>query len=251
MKMFKRLFTAAIASVVLMTGVVTTQNVSANEVVENSKVTTVEVKSQTEENNDEITVQTEANEVNVRAKKGRGDDDPDLTEELSYETVHGLLGNDYVRYWDDAGFDFPAMNAVMEYRTWKRKMDYMDFSSVADYVNSAGRYREYALAKKTKRYNDGKNLIVLNRAKDIIMFAPGSTGRTTPNNNNERKAMEQARNNPKNAEKYNTVMKDPRWPAEDGWVKMGRDDYGPNKDVEIHFVYNKSLKVYEDFKFKD
>lgn len=42
-------------------------------------------------------------------------------------------------------------------------------------------------------------------------------------------------------------MNDPRWPAEDGWVKMEQTVDG----VEIHYVYNTRTGVADDFKFKD
>lgn len=38
-------------------------------------------------------------------------------------------------------------------------------------------------------------------------------------------------------------MNDPRWPATDGWVKMGQDVNG----IDIHYVQNGNLV--DDFKF--
>ncbi|EDX21385.1 hypothetical protein SSAG_01175 [Streptomyces sp. Mg1] len=44
-----------------------------------------------------------------------------------------------------------------------------------------------------------------------------------------------------------TVMRDPRWPAEGGWVKMEMKV----KEVEVHYVYNRQTMEAADFKFKD
>jgi len=39
---------------------------------------------------------------------------------------------------------------------------------------------------------------------------------------------------------------DKRWPEADGWIKMSNNVDG----IEIHFVYNKITKKFDDFKFK-
>jgi filamentous hemagglutinin len=41
-------------------------------------------------------------------------------------------------------------------------------------------------------------------------------------------------------------MTDTRWHQDDGWVKMSQNVNG----VEIHYVWNKILCVYDDFKIK-
>ena len=78
----------------------------------------------------------------------------------------------------------------------------------------------------------------------------GSTGRTAPLNQIEVDAMKQAMRNPlqdvTNLSEKDLVMKDPRWPTEEGWVKMARNV----NDTEIHFVYNKITDEFDDFKFK-
>lgn len=43
------------------------------------------------------------------------------------------------------------------------------------------------------------------------------------------------------------TMKDPRWPVEDGWVKMKQAVNG----VEIHYVWNAETHVAGAFKFKE
>ena len=46
------------------------------------------------------------------------------------------------------------------------------------------------------------------------------------------------------------IMSDPRWPAEDGWIKMQNIVVLHDKTKIVnHFVYNYILDVYDDFKF--
>ena len=59
--------------------------------------------------------------------------------------------------------------------------------------------------------------------------------------------MDYAKEFPEYGDELGTVMKDPRWPADDGLVKMRMDV----NDVEIHYVYNRRSLDADDFKFKD
>ncbi|MEV6957521.1 hypothetical protein [Streptomyces sp. NPDC051183] len=59
--------------------------------------------------------------------------------------------------------------------------------------------------------------------------------------------MDLAKENPSYGDTLPTVMKDPRWPAEDGWVKKEMKVKG----VEVHYVYNERTMQAQDFKFKD
>ena len=75
----------------------------------------------------------------------------------------------------------------------------------------------------------------------------GSTGRTEPQNLKEKLAMEQVRADPlSNSTTIPIKMTDPRWPSTEGWVKKANNVNG----VEIHFVYNEILYLFDDFKFK-
>ena len=86
----------------------------------------------------------------------------------------------------------------------------------------------------------------------VKVLGRGSTGRTIPNNLKEQMAMHQVKSNPlKGASDLSKsskpiIMTDPRWPASEGWVKMSNNANG----VEIHFVYNKKMGAFDDFKFK-
>ncbi|RCS56443.1 hypothetical protein DU000_12445 [Parvibium lacunae] len=74
----------------------------------------------------------------------------------------------------------------------------------------------------------------------------GSTGRTIPNNLNEKLAMEQALSNPAVGRSLDIPMTDSRWPASDGWVKMSQNING----IEIHYLRNTNTGAVDDFKFK-
>lgn len=42
-------------------------------------------------------------------------------------------------------------------------------------------------------------------------------------------------------------MTDPRWPSEEGWVKMSENVNG----VEVHYLKNTKTGQFDDFKFID
>jgi hypothetical protein len=74
-----------------------------------------------------------------------------------------------------------------------------------------------------------------------------STGRTESGGANEQMAMEYAKEYPEYGTELPTIMRDPRWPAEDGWRKMEMEIY----EVEIHYVRNVNTGEVADIKFKD
>lgn len=65
-----------------------------------------------------------------------------------------------------------------------------------------------------------------------------------PQSIKEQMAMIAIRNNPAGRE-LPIALKDSRWPAADGWVKMQQIEGG----VNIHYVYNPITGFYDDFKF--
>jgi hypothetical protein len=75
----------------------------------------------------------------------------------------------------------------------------------------------------------------------------GSTGRTAAGGKNEQQAIDLAKEYPEYGNRLPLTMKDPRWPAEDGWVKMEQTVKG----VEVHYTYNTRTGASDDFKFKD
>ncbi len=80
-----------------------------------------------------------------------------------------------------------------------------------------------------------------------VIAGKGNTGRVIPNNLDEQLAMEQAMSDPLAwGQSIPVKMTDPRWPGADGWVKYSANVNG----VEIHFNYNSSLGLFDDFKFK-
>lgn len=45
-------------------------------------------------------------------------------------------------------------------------------------------------------------------------------------------------------------MTDPRWPHEEGWVKMAKKIENNKEKIEIHYVFNEKTNQFDDFKFK-
>ena len=79
----------------------------------------------------------------------------------------------------------------------------------------------------------------------------GSTGRTEPANLREKLAMEQVKSNPSAGTPLTKItLNDPRWPSSEGWVKMQQIVPTSQGNINIHYVYNQTLKIYDDFKFK-
>jgi len=80
----------------------------------------------------------------------------------------------------------------------------------------------------------------------------GTTGNITPSNLNQQLAMQQVVSNPlAGATKLPITMTDPRWPASEGWVKKQNIvRLSDGTKINIHFVYNESLNLVDDFKFK-
>lgn len=72
--------------------------------------------------------------------------------------------------------------------------------------------------------------------------------RWIPQSLKEKLALEQVLSNPSKGTIVNLRkgMTDTRWAQEDGWIKMTQNING----VEIHYVWNKFLNVFDDFKFK-
>ncbi|MYQ47955.1 hypothetical protein GTW40_23380, partial [Streptomyces sp. SID4985] len=97
----------------------------------------------------------------------------------------------------------------------------------------------YGAADGVSRMSDGLSTALRN--------AGNSTGRTSAGGSNEQRAMDLVKEYPEYGNELPTVMKDPRWPASDGWVKMEQTV----DDVEIHYVWNKQTRQAEDFKYKD
>ena len=73
----------------------------------------------------------------------------------------------------------------------------------------------------------------------------GSTGRTVAGNLTEQLAMKEVVSSPAGTQIANIVMKDARWPAADGWVKMTQRVNG----IEVHYVRNTITGAVDDFKF--
>ena len=77
----------------------------------------------------------------------------------------------------------------------------------------------------------------------------GSTATRQPSNLTEKLALEQVRSNPQGS-RIPINMNDPRWPASEGWVKMSQNVPTFYGNVEVHYVYNTIIGVFDDFKLK-
>lgn len=88
----------------------------------------------------------------------------------------------------------------------------------------------------------------LSQSYKKVALGKGSTGRIIPNNLREQLAMQEVLSNQleKALELRSITMTDQRWLAQDGWKKMSRNING----IEIHFVYNPTQMLFDDFKFK-
>ena len=62
--------------------------------------------------------------------------------------------------------------------------------------------------------------------------------------------MKQVKSNPTAGQRLNIPMKDPRWPGHEGWVKMQQIVPTSQGNINIHYVYNQRLNVFDDFKYK-
>jgi hypothetical protein len=74
----------------------------------------------------------------------------------------------------------------------------------------------------------------------------GTTGRVAATSLKEALAMEEVMASPGGVELTDIVMNDARWPASQGWVKMQQIVNG----INIHYLKNTILGVFDDFKFK-
>lgn len=66
--------------------------------------------------------------------------------------------------------------------------------------------------------------------------------------------MEQVKSNPiigEDLSKEDLFMKDLRWPASEGWVKMQQEVITYDGKIVIHYVRNTSTGWVDDFKFYD
>lgn len=78
----------------------------------------------------------------------------------------------------------------------------------------------------------------------------GSSATKQPENLVEQLALEQVKSNPQGTQITRITMSDPRWPASEGWIKMQEIVPTSQGDINIHYVYNQVLNIFDDFKLK-
>ena len=87
-------------------------------------------------------------------------------------------------------------------------------------------------------------------AKSVATFVSrGSTAKRQPQDLIEQLALEQVKSNPQGTQ-LPITMTDPRWPASEGWVKMQQIVSTSKGNINVHYLYNQTLNVFDDFKLK-
>ena len=87
-------------------------------------------------------------------------------------------------------------------------------------------------------------------AKSAASFVSrGSTAKRQPQDLIEQLALEQVKSNPQGTQ-LPITMTDPRWPASEGWVKMQQVVQTSKGNINIHYLYNQTLNIFDDFKLK-
>jgi hypothetical protein len=78
--------------------------------------------------------------------------------------------------------------------------------------------------------------------------ADPSKGTTLPRNLHEQLAVKQARYDPTAGKELPFSMKDGRWHASEGWVKMQQTIKSKTTSTTVHYNYNPKLNLVDDFK---
>lgn len=105
------------------------------------------------------------------------------------------------------------------------------------------------------RNDDGKYLILQIRCNALsqqasLFWAKGQFVGILQPNKGFRNTPDQVKSNPSAGHRLDIAMNDPRWPASEGWVKMQQIVPTSQGNINIHYVYNQTLKIFDDFKFK-
>jgi filamentous hemagglutinin len=92
-------------------------------------------------------------------------------------------------------------------------------------------------------------------AAGYTMANRGSTALTAANSSSvmnlrQQLAIEQAMSRPMAGKPVPISLKDTRWPASEGWMKMEQIIYPGGDPVKVHYNLNKTLQLMDDFKIK-
>ena len=132
-------------------------------------------------------------------------------------------------------------------------------------IEAEGVWNGSGNAKNVSFYMDGhikKGIIIDGNFEEEISESieyanKGSTAKIIPQNLIEELALKEVRDNPftSDAKILHIVMGDPRWTADDGWVKVERivnitHLEGGTYNIAIHYVGNIRTKEVDDFKIK-
>lgn len=98
-----------------------------------------------------------------------------------------------------------------------------------------------------KIFGKGNNSKGVGEVKTPTVAGRGqSKGGHQPTNLKEQLAVEESMSNPAAGKTLEGKNTDPRWPADEGWVKKAQNVNG----VEVHYTYNTKTGEIDDFKIK-
>jgi len=152
-------------------------------------------------------------------------------------------------YWALIGAIFESSGGLLNACSGAKEASRLYTDGTDVYFNNVYKPDKKASDNGTKSGKISKNSGVGN---PVEVAGRGTTGRNVPNSLNEQMAMHQILSNPlQNASRLPLEMKDSRWPASEGWVKMQSIvENHDNTITIIHFVYNTLTGEFDDFKFK-
>ncbi|MEG0307617.1 MAG: RHS repeat-associated core domain-containing protein [Clostridium sp.] len=180
--------------------------------------------------------------------------------ELLSHNIFAYCGNDVINRHDPSGFIWDFLDFGFAALSWGdfAKKPSMGTFALATFdtvaclpgIPSSGYFTRGAkVADKVGDAIKGAGNSIDELLETVSYSNKHSKGaRWVPENLTDKLAMEEVLTNPSAGKQLNMRkgMTDPRWHQDDGWVKMSKNVNG----IEIHYVWNKVLNVFDDFKFK-
>ena len=164
----------------------------------------------------------------------------------------GKEANEYYYKNEERAFQDSYVGGEKELIMWARIYSedvlHRSFEPISDFMvlDKIEQARDTKDIELFYRLSSGFALLEYMAADKGFGSSRGSTGRTEPNNLYEQLAMEAAKADPLSGRILRINMTDSRWLAEEGWIKMSQRING----IEVHYVYNKELGLFDDFKFR-
>lgn len=123
------------------------------------------------------------------------------------------------------------------------------YQKSAKFVYDLNHTFEELLVRFKGQRNNENNFYISGKGDFVQPLGRGSTGRTKPKDLNEQLALMEVLTSLDTGKilPLRKGMTDPRWPSEEGWVKMTKNVNG----IEIHYLKNNKTGQFDDFKFID